>query len=164
MIEPMAPPGCETVQPRRTFLVRIIQGVQATIGATLALILGSAALAPGFRRREPLWLSAGDVSALAEGEPRPVTLRVARRDGATEVVDRRVVYLVKTEGGAVRAIDSTCTHLGCRTRYNAESRQIECPCHGGVYGAAGDVVAGPPPRALDELPTRLDGSRVMVQV
>lgn len=163
MVEPPAHGTCAPQHPRRTFLVRVIQGVQATIGATLAFILGGAALAPAFRRREPLWLSVADLSGLREAEPRAFTVRVARRDGATDVVDRRVVFLVK-RGGVVRAIDSTCTHLGCRTRYNEDAQQIECPCHGGLYDVDGSVVAGPPPRALDELPTRLEGTRVMVQV
>ncbi|MCC7124945.1 MAG: ubiquinol-cytochrome c reductase iron-sulfur subunit [Acidobacteria bacterium] len=149
--------------PRRTFLVRIIQGVHATIGATLAFILGNAVLSPSLAKRKSLWLSAADTAALNDGEPVAVTLRVARQDGATEVVDRRVVFLVKN-GDQVRALDSTCTHLGCRTRYNAEARNIECPCHGGIYDLQGNVVAGPPPHPLAELPTRMDGSRVMVQV
>jgi Rieske Fe-S protein len=141
----------------------MIQGVHATIGATLTFILGSAVLAPSFARRESLWLSAGNLNAIPDGGPLVVTLRVARQDGATEMVDRRVVYLVKS-GGGVRAIDSTCTHLGCRTRFNADTRHIECPCHGGVYDLDGRVVAGPPPRPLDELPTRIDGARILVQV
>jgi cytochrome b6-f complex iron-sulfur subunit len=64
----------------------------------------------------------------------------------------------------VRAIDSTCTHLGCRTRFNPETRLIECPCHGGVYDTQGQVVAGPPPKPLNEIPARVDGAAVMVQV
>lgn len=163
MLDRPAPTLQASHPTRRALLVRAIQSVHATIGATLAYILGSAVLAPSLTRREPLWLRAADLSALAEGEPQAVTLRVARRDGATEAVDRRVVFLVR-EGDAVRAIDSTCTHLGCRTRVNLETRHIECPCHGGVYDLHGRVLSGPPPRALDELSTRLDGSRVLVQV
>lgn len=148
---------------RRSFLVRIIQGVHATMAAALAYVLGRAVLAPSLAGREPMWLSAASVASLPEGAPQAVTLRVARQDGATEVVDRRVVFLVRS-GTAVRALDSTCTHLGCRTRFNAEAQCIECPCHGGVYDLQGQVISGPPPRALDELPTRIDGTRVLVQV
>lgn len=148
---------------RRRFLVRLIQGVHATIGATLAFVFGGAILSPSLARRERSWLGAANAAALKDGEPLAVTLRVARQDGATEAVDRRVVYLVRT-GDRVRALDSTCTHLGCRTRFNAETREIECPCHGGVYDAEGRVVSGPPPRPLDELPARIDNGRVMVQV
>ena len=156
--------GTPAVLARRGFFVRIIQAAQATMGATLAFIAGGAALAPSFARRDETWLRAGDFAALPDNEPFAVTLRIARADGAAESVDRRVVYLVKTGPQQVRAIDSTCTHLGCRTRFNPESRLIECPCHGGVYDTTGQVVSGPPPKPLTEIPARVDGAAVLVQV
>ena len=163
MLDQPAPTLVAYDDSRRSFIVRVIQGAHAAMAATLAYILGTAALAPSFKRREPTWLIAGDVSALTEDEPRAVTLRVARQDGATEAVDRRLVFLVRS-GTTIKALDSTCSHLGCRTRVNPEARSIECPCHGGVYDFHGNVIAGPPPRPLSELPARVDGSRVLVQV
>lgn len=148
---------------RRGFLVRVIQATHAMIGATLAFIVGGAVIAPSFVRRETRWLHAGDLRLLRDDVPIPVTLRIARPDGASEVVERRVVYLVKA-GASVRVLDSTCTHLGCRTRFNPETMQIECPCHGGVYDTSGRVISGPPPSPLAAVPTRIDGDRVMVQV
>jgi Rieske Fe-S protein len=163
MLDHPAPSQRQSHPSRRSFFVRLIQGVHATIGATLAYILGSAVLAPALARRERLWLTASPLSALPDGVPHPVTLRVARQDGATEAVDRRVVFLVRS-GNAVRALDSTCTHLGCRTRVNADAGVIECPCHGGVYDLQGQVVSGPPPQPLAEFPTRVEGAQVLVQV
>jgi Rieske Fe-S protein len=148
---------------RRALFIRTIHGVHASIGATLAWIFGSAVLAPSMARRERVWVSAAGLAALTDGEPQAVTLRIARRDGATEAVDRRVVFLVRT-GDRVRALDSTCTHLGCRTRLDPDARLIVCPCHGGVYDLSGQVVGGPPPRPLDELPTRVDGPQILVEV
>lgn len=148
---------------RRGFLVRLIQGTYAMIGATLAFVVGGAVIAPSFSRREAMWLHAGDAADLTEGTPLPITLRVARPDGPSEVVDRKIVYLVKI-GSEVRALDSTCTHLGCRTRFNPESQRIECPCHGGVYDVTGHVLSGPPPAPLRAMTTRIDNGQVMVQV
>ena len=149
---------------RRTVLIRFIQGIHALMGATLAFVVGGAVVAPSFTRRQPQWLDAGPVDTLEDDTPLPVTLRIARPDGASEVVDRRVVYLVRAAGAPLRALDSTCTHLGCRTRFNADTMQIECPCHGGRYDIAGNVVAGPPPTALRTLPTRVEDGRVLVEV
>jgi Rieske Fe-S protein len=163
MLDQPALPSHPRLTSRRTWFVRAIQGVHATIGATLAYILGSAVLAPSMTRREPLWLTASDLAALPDGAPHAVTLRVARQDGPVESVDRRVVFLLRS-GDGVRALDSTCTHLGCRTHFNPDAGVIECPCHGGVYDLRGQVVSGPPPRGLSQLPTRLDGGRVLVQV
>ena len=148
---------------RRTVLVRFIQSIHALMGATLAFVVGGAVVAPSFTRRQSRWLPAAGLSDLAEGTPTPVTLRVARADGASEIVDRRIVYLVRT-GNDVHALDSTCTHLGCRTRFNAESMRIECPCHGGMYDAAGRVIGGPPPSPLQRLATRIDADRVFVEL
>jgi Rieske Fe-S protein len=33
-----------------------------------------------------------------------------------------------------------------------------------VYDLQGQVIAGPPPHSLRELPARVDGSRILVQV
>ena len=49
---------------RRGFLVRIIQGTYALIGATLAFVVGGAVVAPSFGRRETMWLHAGDAAKL----------------------------------------------------------------------------------------------------
>ena len=148
---------------RRGFLVRLIQGTYALIGATLAFVVGGAVVAPSFSRRESMWLHASDEADLSDDTPLPITLRVARPDGPSEVVDRKIVYLVKT-GSEVRALDSTCTHLGCRTRFNPETKRIECPCHGGVYDTTGAVKAGPPPAPLTRLLTRVEDGQVQVQL
>lgn len=148
---------------RRTFVVRVIQSIHAVMGATLAFIVGGAVVAPSFTRRQRTWLPAADLAALADGTPHAVSLRVARPDGAIETIDRRMVYLVRT-GDSVRALDSTCTHLGCRTRFNRESGRIECPCHGGLYDASGNVVGGPPPSPLQSLPARIEQDTVYVEV
>jgi menaquinol-cytochrome c reductase iron-sulfur subunit len=148
---------------RRGFLVRTIVAIQGVIGATVAFFLGGAALAPAFTRRSDTWLRAGALNAVPEDEPLPVTIRVARQDGYTQVIDRTVIYLVRN-GDEVRAMHSTCTHLGCRTSYDRANGHIVCPCHGGVFDIHGRVVAGPPPGPLQELPTRIDNGQILVQV
>ena len=150
--------------PRRNFLVRAIVAIQASIGATVAFVLGATTLAPSFTRPQETWLRAGDLEALPDNQPVPVTLRVTRNDGYSQVVDRTIVYLVRTGEQEVRALQSTCTHLGCRTSYDRKTKRIVCPCHGGVYDIQGNVLGGPPPMPLPTLNTRIDNGNVMVQV
>ncbi len=151
------------VSARRHFLVRAIGAVQASIGAVLSYVLGSTILGPSFAAHTPRWLDAVPLDGISDSGPTPVTLRIARQDGYRQVVDRRVVYLTR-DGSGVRALDSTCTHLGCRTRYDTERHQFVCPCHGGAYDVDGQVVAGPPPRPLRRLNARVEDGRVLVQV
>lgn len=148
---------------RRNFLSRFVIAVQAAIGGAVTYVVGGAALAPSFASHARSWQRAASVDDLAEGVPTPVTLRLIRQDGYRQVVDRRVVYIQRHAGG-VRVLDSTCTHLGCRTRYDDASKHFVCPCHGGVYDADGSVLDGPPPAALRRLDARIDGNDVVVQV
>ena len=83
---------------------------------------------------------------------------------AMRVIDRRAVFLVRN-GDSVTALDSTCTHLGCRVSWNSESQQLKCPCHGGTYDRDGKVTSGPPPEPLARFATRVESDgRVMVQL
>ena len=149
---------------RRTFLVRAIAAIHATMAATVAFLLGATILAPSFTRRDEAWLHAAALDALPENQPVPVTLRVTRSDGYSQVVDRTVVYLVRTGEDDVRALQSTCTHLGCRTSYDRKTKRILCPCHGGVFDLNGAVLEGPPPAPLPTLSTRVQDGQVLVQV
>ena len=53
----------------------------------------------------------------------------------------------------IRALSWKCPHLGCKVSFCDSSGQFECPCHGSVFNRAGDLLAGPSPRGMDEHPT-----------
>jgi Rieske Fe-S protein len=48
--------------------------------------------------------------------------------------------------------------------WDAEARELRCPCHGGAYDHLGQVKAGPPPATLSTLSTKIDGDKVFIQV
>lgn len=50
-------------------------------------------------------------------------------------------------GGSDEAIALTCTHQGCTVQRQADGKFL-CPCHGAVYDAQGQVLAGPAKRNL----------------
>jgi Rieske Fe-S protein len=72
------------------------------------------------------------------------------------------VYVVADASApsGLAVLDTTCTHLGCGVSWNAERKAFLCPCHGGMYDAAGRVIGGPPPRPLARLPFKVEGGRV----
>jgi len=149
---------------RRQFFARVVKTIQAAIGGTLGVVLGGAVVSPSFGRREERWLPGASLSGLAENAPTQIALRVVREDGYSQIIERRVVFLVKTGDAAVTALDPTCTHLGCRVSWDAEARELRCPCHGGVYDHLGQVKSGPPPAPLLRLTTKIDGDKVFIQV
>ena len=149
---------------RRRFLAGIITTIHAAIATSLGIVLGGTVLSPLFGKQEENWLPAGTLSNLPEHDPLPVTLRVAREDGYNQVISRKNIFLVRTGESGVVAIDSTCTHLGCGVRWDADEQLIKCPCHGGIYDRLGTVKSGPPPAPLARLTTKVEGGQILVQV
>ena len=149
---------------RRRFLGGIIAAVQALIAGSVGVLFGGAAISPALATREERWLPASPIDDLPIGTPTPVVVGVSRRDGYTQVVEQRTIFLVRTDATTVTALDSTCTHLGCRVSWDAENGDLRCPCHGGVYDKTGAVKAGPPPAPLATLATRLNDAQVLVRL
>lgn len=65
--------------------------------------------------------------------------------------------VVRTAEGEVRAFSAVCTHLDCTVQYKADTTQLWCACHNGTYDLGGNVVSGPPPRALETFVVNLRG-------
>lgn len=65
--------------------------------------------------------------------------------------------VVRTADGEVRAFTAVCTHLDCTVQFKVDTSQLWCACHNGVYDLGGNVVSGPPPRALERFTVNVRG-------
>ena len=74
----------------------------------------------------------------------------------------RPVLLIHTGDNEWRAFSAVCTHLNCTVQYQEASHQIWCACHNGLYNLNGQVVSGPPPKALEEYAVRIRGEEVVI--
>jgi Rieske Fe-S protein len=149
---------------RRRTLILFINAAVALIGGGLSILLGAFALGPRARAAEGRWIRAGTTSDLKPDEPVARVLSIARVDGWYRERARETVFLVWDGDKTIRALSATCTHLGCQVAWNAKDKKFRCPCHGGVFGADGAVLEGPPPRPLDVIEARLDPSDASVLV
>ena len=70
--------------------------------------------------------------------------------------------LIRTAEGELQAYNAVCTHLQCTVQYKADTAQIWCACHNGLYDLQGNVVSGPPPRPLERLTVNQRGDDVVV--
>lgn len=72
--------------------------------------------------------------------------------------------LVRLPQGELVAYSAVCTHQGCTVSYQAQTQQLVCPCHGGVFDPAKDaaVVAGPPPTPLPEVAFEVKDGKVLL--
>lgn len=86
-------------------------------------------------------------------------------DGEAKLLQRHggPVLLIRN-GDHVTALEATCTHQRCVLQWDAERRQILCPCHAAVFDGAGNVVEGPPPRPLPRVGAVVgDDGRILVE-
>ena len=141
-----------------------INAAAALIGGGLAALLGAFALRPATASAGERWIRAGSTTDLKPGVPVPRVVTVLRVDGWYRERARATVFLVWDGDKSLRAMSATCTHLGCQVAWDAGASQFRCPCHGGVFDAAGRVVSGPPPRPLDTLDARIDPADASVRV
>lgn len=70
--------------------------------------------------------------------------------------------IVRTPEGEPRAFTAVCTHLACTVQYRPDLKHIWCACHDGHYDLHGQVLAGPPPRPLDEFKVTVRGDDLIV--
>lgn len=87
-------------------------------------------------------LAAGEVSSVAE---------IAPTEGKVVRVDGRRVAVFRDAAGALHAVSSVCTHLGCGVKFNPAERSWDCPCHGSRFSTDGEVLDGPAIVALERV-------------
>lgn len=66
---------------------------------------------------------------------------------------KRSIAVWKSADGQPHAFSAACTHKGCPVTWNNADRTWDCPCHGSMFSATGEVIHGPAteplaPRAL----------------
>jgi cytochrome b6-f complex iron-sulfur subunit len=77
------------------------------------------------------------------------------------LVAGRPVELRRTaDGFAARSL--LCSHFGCTVAWHEERDAYLCPCHEGIYDAAGAVVSGPPTKGLADVPVVVHGADLVV--
>ena len=93
----------------------------------------------------------GSFSSLAVGEARFI------RHGSTPI------YVVRASETEVVALPAICTHLRCILKWNPGTGQFLCPCHQGAFDRNGNVLHGPPSRALAPYAADIQADEIVVR-
>jgi cytochrome b6-f complex iron-sulfur subunit/menaquinol-cytochrome c reductase iron-sulfur subunit len=102
------------------------------------------------------WIRVARLADVPEGAPRRLQIIADQRDAFTLTRAELLGSIwVHRSGDAVRALSAVCPHLGCSIDLAADQQGFACPCHASRFGLDGAAHAGPSPRDLDPLATRL---------
>jgi menaquinol-cytochrome c reductase iron-sulfur subunit len=144
--------------PDRRGTIRLLAGVGGLAWAGALAVPAARFLVPtagegGGRER---WIRVARLADLQPGEPRRLAVTGDLRDAFSVSAGERLgsVWVVR-EGDHVQAFSAACPHLGCTVDIRPDGRGFTCPCHASRFGAGGEVLDGPSPRALDPLAARV---------
>ena len=162
---PSKPEPAGSAEPnRRAFVAVCAAGtcaVVATIGVPAALFVAAPL---GEKAGEGKKFAVAKLAELEVGVPKKFTLVGDEIDAWTRATGRRLgaVWLMRTGDREVRALSTTCPHLGCSINYIKEAKRFVCPCHNGTFDLHCQRVSeqelgasNPAPRGMDSLDLRL---------
>jgi cytochrome b6-f complex iron-sulfur subunit len=72
------------------------------------------------------------------------------------------VIVARTTSGNFIAVQQTCTHERFNVVYQGSQHRFYCDGHGGTFSESGNVIGGPPPRALKTYNTSLSGNTLRI--
>lgn len=143
---------------RRTFL-KWATGLGAIVSAALAGVpVLRAFVSPTFRRTSSeTWVKLGDVETFDLDIPTKVDFVETVTDAWVENRVLRGIWVYTEDGEQFTVYSGRCTHLGCGVAFDKITGRFKCPCHEGVFDVkTGAVLAGPPPRPLDQLEWKIE--------
>lgn len=150
-------------QLRRDFLTIISLGA-GSLAALLVAVPGVGFLFSPLTKSTPgKWQSVGKSEDFEIGKTVEVVLQDASAEKWGGASNTSAAWLRRDDQNSFTAFSVDCTHLGCPVRWLADAELFMCPCHGGVYYKDGTVAAGPPPHALQQYPSRVQGGVVQVE-
>ena len=85
---------------------------------------------------------------LGKGDPTPAAELAPGHGRVLQTGDGKLA-VYRDDGGELRALSPTCTHLGCVVEFNDAERSWDCPCHGSRFGTDGTVIRGPARKPLE---------------
>jgi len=155
---------------------RLLSWVATASGVGAAVLTAGPALRaflfPAFKRPPPTqWFKLGELGGFSLGVPTRVEFPDVVADAWVETRVVRSVWVYTDDGARFRAYNAHCTHLGCAYGFDAapdppfhrQPNVFHCPGHHGIFDPkTGRVLAGPPPRPLDALETKVMGGSLYV--
>src|SRR5690348_10576987 len=157
---------------RNRFMLGVMGGIGAVIGVVYIGALLKYLYPEGGSNTPPLPVKLADTGVTPEGASElPWNKGVAGPFYYPTVPNKSVVVGMFVEqkvpngqltADNLRAVEQTCTHLGCPVNWVATDNRFECPCHGSQFNRDLSVYHGPAPDPLHEHEFTLKGDTMTI--
>jgi len=142
---------------RRQFVTVVVAAVGTIMAAFIGLPAISYLISPATKVQEKdEWIPLGPLENYPLGTPTLFTFTRTTVNGWEKTANSYGVYVMRYTEEQYKVFSNMCTHLSCRVNWKEDLSEYICPCHDGHFDIDGQVVAGPPPRPLDEYETKLE--------
>ncbi|HWH56922.1 MAG TPA: ubiquinol-cytochrome c reductase iron-sulfur subunit [Terriglobales bacterium] len=159
--------GGDTIESsgRRSFTLALFGLSGAAVGALLAFPLIRYLTYPMRKSdADAGWSDLGPVQDFTSlAAPTAKTITLERRDAWQTTSSQTAVYVLPSTNGQFTVLSPICPHLGCSIRWVDAENKFVCPCHAGSFTATGERIAGPPPRSMDSLESKVEGGALKVR-
>lgn len=150
---------------RRDFMNMTVMGIGGFIGLGIAIPAVAYLVGPATQQAaEQNWVRLGSIAKVEIGTPTLFKVTIERQTGWIVTEEELSVFVETDNGRDYIALSNICTHLGCRVRWITEQGEFFCPCHNAVFAKDGSVVAGPPPKPLDQYEVKVEGDQLFILV
>lgn len=157
---------------RRNFVKACCAVVAGGAAAAVPIAAGLNFASDPIRRstgEESGFIKVASLNALPEdGKPRKFPVLADKSDAWNRFLNVPVgaVYLRRTGGQPVQALNVICPHAGCAVDYQPGKENYLCPCHNSTFGLDGAIAdkSSPSARALDALEVEIrNGTEIWVK-
>ena len=155
-------PPTEAGSTRRALFPWMIGLAASVIGLGLAAPLVSYVVSPALKRRKTQWAEVGPTDKLRAGAPEELEFASSIKDGWRTDTAKKAIWAIQQSAGQIVGSLSDLSSFRVRIRWNSGDHKFHCPCHGSVYDVSGKVLAGPAPRPLDVLHSKVEDGKLWV--
>lgn len=138
---------------RRDFIKVTTGIVGGIIGAVIGLPAVYYLIDPALRAgAKEAWIPIGKLDDMEVGKPYPFSFTRVQVNGWERTSTSHGGFVTRYSHNPldILVLNSRCTHLGCTVNWSENDQVYLCPCHDAKFGRKGEVLAGPPPRPLDQ--------------
>ena len=133
-----------------------IKGAAAVVCGLITAVIGLPTIAylidPALRESaKEAWIPVGKLADMPIGIPTPFSFTRVQVNGWERTSTSHGGYVIRKseDPNDLLILNSICTHLACTVNWSESDKVYLCPCHDAKFGQQGEVLGGPPPRALD---------------